>query len=163
MSKTTIAPEELARRENIAKGTSVEYNKTDNKIVATVAPDLFLANLPAPLTPELVASLGEYRSNYIHDCAAVLNAKTLPIMAAHPKVDSVEGTFPLDGKDTWTGHIDRFRQFVKPGSTTGEKVDAWGHLSGKIQIYDADTGRGVMRELRESMRAAYSEKLAPKK
>ncbi len=111
----------------------------------------YLDNLPEGITPEIVKSVHDYNVNYIAAAARATCAIGLDALKANKDLANLQVTWPLAGKDSWTGLYDRTRVFPKPGG--GDPITAYGVLNGKLKISMDDAGVGLLKLVKTEARA----------
>ena len=133
----------------------------NNQAKSTVASDIFTKNLPEGVTKEVAESLHQYASDFMAATAKVIGDTALPLMEQHRKLEEVNVTVPMMGKDKWSVSIPRESTFPVPGGN-GATVTKYAQLTGKLETYAAISNRGVIKSIREDLSAraleAFSEK-----
>jgi hypothetical protein len=148
MSK--ISESVLTLSEKLSKGITIVVDK--DGATTTVAPDLYLANLPEGVTEDQIKAVQGYNSDFFAASVKAFGDSSLDALKKHKSLEEVHGAFPLYGKDMFNVNVSRSETSTTPG--TGVPVTKYGVVSAKLVTYDARSNRGAIKAIRDELSAS---------
>lgn len=115
--------------------------------VVSIAPDAYMTTLPADVTPEMVEAVYAHNSVFYPAATMALGEASIGVMKANKKIDHIETTVPMAGKNVFDFSFDREKQFPNVASP-GDKITKQGCVTASVTDYPAKASRGEMNLVR---------------
>ncbi len=146
MSKS-ISPEIKDLAAKIKDGLTFQ----DGRI--SVDPETYVSTLPEGMTKESVKALHDHNSHFYSAATLAVGEMAIEHMKKDKKLEAVEASVPLYGKDTFDLTIERSRTFANP-QDKDKPTTTYANVKATLVTQSARAARGTMNQVRQELAAS---------